>query len=108
MIPNLEQIQAVLDSSDATAWERAFAFGVLRHHVDGHQITEKQVATLEKVALIVVSRFGQKSGQNPKKPGQKNGTGLARAIREPGRLSRPGVPSRFAISCPDLQRGCQQ
>jgi hypothetical protein len=80
MSPNLDQIQVVLDSAAATPWERAFAFGVLRHHIAGRQTTEKQSAALEKVSASVASRFESFSPDLPQKPGQNDRDGTRARI----------------------------
>ena len=68
MNAHVDQIQAILNSAIATAWERAFADGLLKHLARGAQLTEKQVATLAKVESQVMSRFSSRSvpltGQN--------------------------------------------
>ncbi len=44
------------------------------------------------------SRFGVFCPDLPQKPGQNDRDGTRARIRESGRLSRPDVPSRFALS----------
>jgi len=80
MSPNLDQIQVVLDSAAATPWERAFASGVLKHHASGHQVTEKQTATLMQIADRVSSRFSKLCPDSLQKPGQNDRDGTRARI----------------------------
>ena len=58
---HVDQIQAILNAGIATAWERAFADGLLKQLARATQLTEKQVATLAKVEAQVMSRFSSRS-----------------------------------------------
>jgi hypothetical protein len=48
--------------------------------------------------LFLASRFKTLCPDLSQKPGQNNRDGTRARIRESGRLSRPDVPSRFALS----------
>jgi hypothetical protein len=95
----LARATELLATGVLTPWQRAFVVGCERHVSAGRALSSKQIGVLNALLDIASDCPGQASEMS-RQPGQKDGTGHARAYGERDIVPVPS-PMQF---CPGVSR----